>query len=101
MAFHAGTRTGNDLTGAGAGIRVWTTYALRTGVCVAREGLRTLSGMCAGTLDPEYGTETWSLFPMEQQATELTTGGWVFLILAWTVITSLTAVCFYRVRKLD
>ena len=57
--------------------------------------------MCAGTLDPEYGTETWSLFPMEQQATELTTGGWVFLILAWTVITSLTAVCFYRVRKLD
>ncbi len=37
---------------------------------------------------------------MEQQATELTTGGWVFLILAWTVFTTLTAVCFYRVRKL-
>ncbi len=37
---------------------------------------------------------------MEQQANELTAGGWVFLILAWTVITGVTAVCFYRVRKL-
>ena len=36
---------------------------------------------------------------MEQQ-NELTTGGWVFLVLAWTVITAVTAVCFYRVRKL-
>lgn len=38
---------------------------------------------------------------MEQQATELTTGGWIFLTLAFTVITALTAACFYRVRKLD
>ena len=38
---------------------------------------------------------------MEQQATELTTGGWVFLIIAWTVITGLTAACFYRVRKAE
>ncbi len=37
---------------------------------------------------------------MEQQTTELTTGGWVFLIIAWTVITVLTTACFYRVRKL-
>lgn len=37
---------------------------------------------------------------MEPQATELTTGGWVFLIIAWTMITGLTAVCFYRVSKL-
>ena len=37
---------------------------------------------------------------MEQHAAELTTGGWVFLIIAWTVITVLTAACFYRVRKL-
>ncbi len=37
---------------------------------------------------------------MEQQATELTTGGWIFLILAFTVITAVTAACYYRVRKL-
>lgn len=37
---------------------------------------------------------------MEHQTTELTAGGWVFLILAWTVITAVTAACFYRVRKL-
>ena len=37
---------------------------------------------------------------MEQQATELTTGGWVFIVIAWTLIISVTAVCFYRVRKL-
>jgi len=49
---------------------------------------------------PDANNETWSLLPMEQQATELTTGGWVFLIIAWTVITGLTAACFYRVRKL-
>lgn len=49
---------------------------------------------------PYAENEIWSLLPMEQQATELTTGGWVFLIIAWTVITGLTAACFYRVRKL-
>lgn len=37
---------------------------------------------------------------MEQHVTELTTGGWVFLLIAWTVITVVTAVCFYRVRKM-
>ena len=37
---------------------------------------------------------------MEQQAAELTTGGWVFLVIAWTVITGLTAACYIRVRKL-
>lgn len=54
----------------------------------------------AGISGPDAENETWSLLPMEQQATELTTGGWVFLIIAWTVITGLTATCFYRVRKL-
>ena len=65
----------NDLTGVWTGIRV-----------------------CPNHFETE--TETWSLLPMEQQANELTAGGWVFLILAWTVITGVTAVCFYRVRKL-
>ena len=31
----------------------------------------------------------------------LTTGGWVFLIAAWLVITVITVYCFYRVIKLE
>ncbi len=73
----AGTRKGNGLTGTGTRIRV-----------------------SPDNFEPDAETEPWSTLPMEQQATELTTGGWVFLIIAWTVITGLTAACFYRVRKL-
>ena len=78
-----GSPTAKDLTRPGAVISV----TLRTAFARAPFG-------------PDAENETWRLLPMESQATELTTGGWVFLIIAWTVITGLTAACFYRVRKL-
>lgn len=34
-------------------------------------------------------------------ATSLTTGGWVFLTVAWLSITAFTAYCFYKVSRLD
>lgn len=37
---------------------------------------------------------------MELQIDGLTTGGWIFLISAWTIISGMTGYCFYRVMKL-
>jgi len=34
-------------------------------------------------------------------STSLTTGGWVFLTVAWFSVTAFTTYCFYRIIRLD
>ena len=36
-----------------------------------------------------------------EPSTTLTTGGWIFLVVAWLSVSAFTAYCFYKVTRID